>query len=121
LKSLKKDIGNYGEALACTYVESLGYTVIFRNFSSKFGEIDIIAKKSDILTFIEVKTRYDCSVINPKEYVTIYKQNKIRLTANFFLLTHNEYELFCRFDVIEVILNKNDDCMKIIILEDAFR
>ena len=51
-----REIGNQSETKAVKFLEKNGYLIIDRNFYTKFGEIDIIAKKDNILHFIEVKS-----------------------------------------------------------------
>ena len=50
-----QEIGRLGEDLAVKYLEQKDFGVIERNYWKKWGEIDIIAKKDDILHFVEVK------------------------------------------------------------------
>ncbi len=52
-----KEKGRIGEELATKYLKSNGYNVLERNYRTNMGEIDIIAIKSNLLIFIEVKTR----------------------------------------------------------------
>ena len=48
-------LGIYGEDLACKYLQAKGYTILERNFRCRrFGEIDIVASKAGVLSFIEV-------------------------------------------------------------------
>ncbi len=51
------ELGRRGESIASSYLESLDYVVVARNYRTGRGEIDIIAQKEDVLVFIEVKTR----------------------------------------------------------------
>lgn len=49
--------GKEGENIACVYLEEKGYAILDRNYRTKFGEIDIVAKSPEgILLFVEVKT-----------------------------------------------------------------
>ncbi len=58
--------GNVGEDQACVYLRTQGFDIVDRNVYSKFGEIDIIAMKKEVLHFIEVKSaqNYDVAVQN---------------------------------------------------------
>tara|TARA_Y100000588_G_C13661255_1_gene672190 strand:+ start:165 stop:521 length:357 start_codon:yes stop_codon:yes gene_type:complete len=53
----KVDIGKHGESIAIEYLTDKGLEIIDKNFYTRFGEIDIIAKNKDVYHFIEVKTR----------------------------------------------------------------
>ena len=102
----KKEIGNEGEDFASDYLENNNYTVIARNFTSKSGEIDIIALDYNVrpveYVFIEVKTRKHFEFGKPAESVTKYKIKHIYKTAQYFLYKYKIKNVFCRFDVIEV-------------------
>ena len=50
-----RKLGLYGEDLACKYLQAKGYVILERNFRCRrFGEIDIVASKAGVLSFIEV-------------------------------------------------------------------
>ena len=53
----KKFLGDKGELIALNYIKKNGYKILEKNYKTKFGEADIIAKKDDLICFIEVKTR----------------------------------------------------------------
>lgn len=55
-KTAKRKVGDQGEEVACKYLASKGYYVIERNYWKPWGEIDIIAEKGSILSFVEVKS-----------------------------------------------------------------
>ncbi|AGZ81188.1 YraN family protein [Campylobacter fetus] len=89
--------GFKSENVAAKYLLSQGFEILEKNFHSKFGEIDIIAKKDDILHFIEVKS-------TSKDYETIYRvtQNKIYKiikTINFYMLKY-DFDLNYQIDII---------------------
>ncbi|MCR4626403.1 MAG: YraN family protein, partial [Treponema sp.] len=52
----KKKLGNQGEDKACFFLKEKGFTILYRNWRTKRGEIDIIAEKNDAIVFVEVKT-----------------------------------------------------------------
>jgi len=55
--SISQKIGELGEDVACKFLEKHGYSILERNYTKKWGEIDIIAKKKDTIYFIEVKSK----------------------------------------------------------------
>ncbi len=116
-----KDIGVYGEKVTADYLKNQGFIIFKRNYHSRFGEIDIIAEKDDLLLFVEVKTRSGDQMVSGREAVDFNKQNRIKATAGDFLRkTKQEYK--CRFDVSEVTVKPNEtglDC-EIFYITDAF-
>lgn len=54
---MNKKIGDWGEDQACNFLQRRGYKIKDRNFHTRAGEIDIVAKNKDKVAFIEVKTR----------------------------------------------------------------
>ena len=70
----KKTIGNLGEELATEILKANGYYIIRRNFSCPYGEIDIVAIKNKVLSFIEVKTRSSNQYGAPSEAVDLKKK-----------------------------------------------
>ena len=103
-----KRIGNSGEDLAARYLESQGYEIIARNFHSRYGEIDIIAKNAEYIAYVEVKTRSISAYGLPREAVTLQKQQKIIKTAYVFEAQH-PYDLQPRFDIIEIYTKSKNE------------
>ena len=99
-----RETGNYGEALVAAYLRKRRYTVVASQYRCRFGEVDLIARRGDLLCFVEVKTRSSVKVGLPREYVTRSKQERIRAAAALFL---SQRQLDCpvRFDVAEVYLD----------------
>ena len=115
---IKKAVGDAGEMFVANYIEKQGYIISKRNFSTKYGEIDIIAENNDEILFIEVKTRSENSFAKPQEYVDIHKQRRILVTAGIYL-KYNGYGLQPRFDVAEVYVD-NDGKMNLNYIKNAF-
>ncbi len=101
LSESKKLIGQWGEDQACEYLRRHGYRIIGRNYSCRFGEIDVIAAKRGFLAFVEVKLRRSDAFAEAREYVDERKQARLRSAASLWL-AENETSLQPRFDVIEV-------------------
>lgn len=99
-------IGMGGETLAEKYLKENKYTILKRNYQTKIGEIDIIAKKENTIVFVEVKQRATLKYGYPREAVTPYKQNKIRQTALCYLKQNKLINSSVRFDCIEILNDK---------------
>lgn len=115
---MKKELGSWGEGVACTYLKQKGYRVLFTNYKTKIGEIDVIVQKDSVIAFIEVKTRRNDRYGSPREAVNYKKQLIYRMVAEQFLQNHNIGDKSLRFDVIEVY--KNEPSYRIEHIEDAF-
>lgn len=94
-------VGNIGEEQAALYLAAKGYDILERQFRSRFGEIDLIVRREDLIAFVEVKLRKDASWGTPGSAVTPKKQQKLRATALYWQSLHPE-DWDLRFDVIEV-------------------
>lgn len=112
-----KTTGDLGEKLAIEYLIKNNYTIIETNFTTKIGEIDIIAKQDDIVIFIEVKTRRSLKYGRPYEAVNYKKTQKIIRVAQNYINYKNIEDVQYRFDVIEVFLSETS---KINHIKDAF-
>jgi putative endonuclease len=111
------DFGNMGEQLAQEYLEQKDYKILETNWRSGHNEVDIIAIKSDILVFVEVKTRRTVIWGEPQLFVTKEKQRSYIALANKYVRMNNRNEEV-RFDIIAILLNNNQ--RKIEHIEGAF-
>ena len=93
--------GLQGEAMVARYLREHGFRLAAHSYRSRFGEIDLIARRGDILCFVEVKLRSDRRFGLPRDFVTTAKQRRIRTTAAFYMTRHDP-DLCARFDVAEV-------------------
>lgn len=80
---MSKEKGNIAEDKACEFLSESGYAIVERNFHSRFGEIDIIAIKDEVLHFVEVKSGVDYE--SAVENITRAKLLKIIKTANIYM------------------------------------
>lgn len=94
------ETGRFGENEACRYLKENGYEIVARNYRSRYGEIDIIARRDGAVVFVEVKARRDRAFAEAAQAVGPSKQEKLRKTALFWLSEHGEQP--ARFDVVEV-------------------
>lgn len=95
-----REIGNQGESLACSMLRKRGYTITDRNFRSRFGEIDIIAKKDTIYHFIEVRLRTNPDFGTPVETVNAKKRLRLKKTIEYYRLIKSVSRW--QFDIIDI-------------------
>lgn len=113
-----KERGDRGEALVAEYLRARGYRIAETNWRCRRGEIDLIAEKDGVLSFVEVKLRSGLSHGLPREFVTAKKQEKLRAAALLYLSVHG-LDVPARFDVAEVYA-RGGEAVRIEYIEDAF-
>lgn len=96
------DIGALGENEAVRILKKHGYKIIERNFSTRFGEIDIIAKDKDYICFVEVRLRKRDNFGSPLETVDKNKQRRIIRAAKIYVSAHRLFDEPMRFDVVGI-------------------
>jgi putative endonuclease len=93
--------GQEGEEAAAQALEKAGMSVLFRNFRSGAGEIDLIARDGESLVFVEVKSWPAFGLENLDYGISKKKKSRIIETAKYFLSIHREYiDRSIRFDVV---------------------
>ena len=119
----KTELGAWGEDLAAEELERKGYRIVARNYKSRYGELDLIARQGEILAFVEVKLRKNNTYGAAREFVTWEKQRKLRTTASDYLArTAWAQELQPRFDVIEIYAPEGvGGSFRLSHIEDAFQ
>ncbi len=100
------DIGVSGEHAVVTWLTEHGYAVLARNFRSPFGEIDIVAQKNEVISFVEVKKRLS-NYFNLSSVITPKKQRKLAKTANSYRVRNPNDAVAYRFDVALVETEHN--------------
>ena len=96
--------GRLGEEIALKYIISKGGTIVEKNYRTKMGEIDLIARMNGELVFIEVKSRSNINYGYPCEAVNYKKKRKIINVAKYYILDNYLEDISVRFDVIEIYL-----------------
>ncbi|MFK7909299.1 MAG: YraN family protein [Akkermansiaceae bacterium] len=101
------EIGEIGERIACAHLKAHGRKILFRNYRGpKGGEVDIVARDRDTLSFVEVKTRTRRGHGRPLDAVDAPKEELIERGANSWLQLLGRRDVPWRFDVVEVILEE---------------
>jgi putative endonuclease len=88
MSNRKKIVGRCGEDAAGKYLTASGYMILTTNFRTRYGEIDIMAKKDDLPVFVEVKTLMLHTVAYPENSKTLRKQAHMHSAAEEGLLGH---------------------------------
>lgn len=104
----KRTQGEYFENLALEFLKNNGFTLLKKNFYCKYGEIDIILKKDDLIIFVEVKQRFSTNFGTGFEAISYQKQRKIFMSAQNFLYKNNFENFNFRFDAI--VFDENNKC-----------
>ena len=117
---LRKKLGKIAEKRAVKLLKRKGFKIIARNYESEKGEIDIIAKKADLIAFVEVRSKTFPFVVSPVESVNREKQRKIGLTARDFLRRYRISKLSYRFDIVSVLFDTDHKIKEIEHIESAF-
>ena len=94
--------GSRGEDTAARLLTSLGFVILERNFKTRFGEVDIIARESKTIVYVEVKRREDSSHGSAAEFVSPSKMRKVVGAARIYAAKHGLSEALTRFDVITI-------------------
>jgi len=95
--------GDAAEERACRYLEGAGFAIVERNFRTRGGEIDIVARKGDALVFAEVRSLETRGFGTPEESVTPAKRLRIVAAARRYLSKVPPFSWReARFDVIAI-------------------
>lgn len=96
-------IGRLGEEIARAELEKKGYAIIEQNWQSKRGEIDIIAKKGDVLVLVEVRTKAGEQFYSPEDTLTYIKKRKLLWNAKAYV-AQKKYRGLYRIDAVCIVL-----------------
>ena len=99
-KSPKASVGHDAESAACSFLQNTGYRIIDRNWRTKWCEVDIIAAKDNIVSFVEVKYRSSDNQGGGVAAITPQKLRQMRFAAELWLRNHPNND--AQLSVIEV-------------------
>jgi putative endonuclease len=107
--------GADNEDVAETYLRRRGYRIIERNFKTKIGELDIIAREGDVLCFVEVRSRGTDRFGDAIETVDYFKRARVSRMAQLYLTRRKPAFEVARFDVLGITGDR------ITLIRDAWR
>ena len=108
----KTIIGRCGENIARAFLKKKGYNIIEQNYRTKYTEIDLIAKKNNILIFIEVRTKTNELYGTPEDTINYKKLKKLYSNANSYV-GFKKWEGEFRIDAVCIVMNEGGDIKKI--------
>ena len=87
MKKETKKTGSIGEKLAFRFLQERGFKIIETNYWRKWGEIDIVAEKDNILHFVEVKATVspETSGYRPEENIRLWKKQRMSRAIKTYL------------------------------------
>jgi putative endonuclease len=121
-----QQIGELGENIACKYLVNKGFIVVERNFTQKWGEIDIIAEKDQVIHFLEVKsvTRENFAgkgnkmdEFRAEDQVHPWKQKRLMRTIETYIARYRVEDW--QFDVVCVRLDLSKRIGRVEVLSDV--
>lgn len=96
--------GQAGEKLAELFLKKIGYVILQRNWRTRSGEIDLIARDGDEVVFVEVKTRASDKWGSPEMAANATKRRRLIRAAREFAARKRLEDTPMRFDVVAIIL-----------------
>ncbi|MDR3269324.1 MAG: YraN family protein [Tannerella sp.] len=116
--AVNNETGKNGEAVACAYLKTSGYTILHTNWRYHRYELDIVATQGQELVVVEVKTRSTNPLVAPERAINAPKIARIAAAAEAYVCRYN-MDLPVRFDVI-CLINNGHSCTVTEHIEDAF-
>ena len=118
-------IGKLGEDVACKFLMKHGFSILERNYTKKWGEIDIVAKKESKIYFIEVKSKssiFNKDVIHetnrPEENMHPWKLKRLSRTVQTYLIHNRIGNIPWQFDLLVVYLDVVNKKARVKVIEN---
>ena len=104
MPSPRSKLGAQGERIAGAHLESLGLVIETRNYRTRFGEIDLVARDGGETVFVEVRTKRSAAYGTPEESLTPRKQARLVKAAQGYLAEHGRANAPWRVDLVAITL-----------------
>ena len=115
-----KPLGDRGEEIAARWLQARGWTLLARNFRMGRKEIDLVARRGEVVAFVEVKTRAGRGYGHPLEAITWKKRREIRQVAQAWMDRFGRAGDVYRFDAVAVLVEGGGEPV-VEHVEDAWR
>jgi len=104
----RREKGRLGEDLAARFLEEQGLTIVERNVRCSLGEIDMVARDGEVVVIVEVRSRYGRNLGSPLESVTLRKQRRLTLLAQWYRKWRCSRSCSMRFDVVAITWERGE-------------
>ncbi len=122
----KRKLGDIGEKIACEFLRKRGFEIIETNYLRKWGEIDIVAKKGEMIHFVEVKSvsrvtsrdvPYGTSTFRAEDNMHPWKLKRLYRTIETYLL-HKKLDCDWQLDLVTVQMDMTTRQARVEIIEN---
>lgn len=104
MPSPRSKLGAQGERIAAAHLGSLGLVIETRNYRTRFGEIDLVARDGEETVFVEVRTKRSTTYGTPEESLTLRKQARLVKAAEQYLAERGLAGASWRVDFVAITL-----------------
>jgi putative endonuclease len=115
-----KPLGDRGEQLAADHLARAGWTILHRNYRLGHKEIDLVARRGEVVAFVEVKTRAGRGYGHPLEAITARKRREVQAVAGAWIERFGADGDTYRFDAVAVLVEGGGEPL-LEHVEDAWR
>lgn len=126
--SNSQKVGELGEEIACKFLINHGFSVLERNYTKKWGEIDIIAQKGEKRYFVEVKSKqvdnnFDLNGLSdkenrPEDNMHAFKMKRLRRVVETYLISKKMGYTDWQFDLLVVYMNMKKRTAKVKVVDN---
>lgn len=113
------ELGTRGEELAASHLRARGWQILERNWRFHHKEIDLVARRGDVVAFVEVKTRSGRPLGHPLDGITSAKRRDLTVAARGWIALRGRAGESYRFDAVAVL--RGPVCTRVDHVEDAWR
>jgi len=115
-------LGRQGEKLASRKLAQRGYEIVTRNWHCQIGEVDVVARRGEVWTFFEVRTRRGRVFGTPEESLTPAKQQRMIDVASTYLAEHdlNVHDVDWRVGLVAVEMDRTGRLLRVEVYESIW-
>lgn len=112
-------LGTRGESIAADFLIRAGWSIVHRNFRAGRKEVDLVARRGEVVAFVEVKTRRGSRYGDALDAITAHKRREVEEVALAWIERHGAVGDVYRFDAVAVRMQP-DGASHVEHMEDAW-